>query len=146
MYMASRVAVCTTLGACGGGTTALILHTIHHGIPEMIASLNGILGGLVSVTAGCAYMEPYMALRMKIDDPVDACAVHLACGSWGLLAVGLFASPKYVENSEFAGVFFGGNGAQLGIQLLGASVIFIWASFWTGVAFLTLFHLGWLRV
>merc|ERR1711937_409389 len=92
---------------------------------------NGILGGLVSITAPCAFVKPWEAViigfvgggvyqgtsmlirRLKIDDVVDAVAVHGACGLWGVIALGLFGNPD--EENGGNGVFYGGN--QLGTQL-----------------------------
>jgi Amt family ammonium transporter len=67
-----------------------------------------------------------------VDDVVDASPVHLGCGAWGLIAVGLFASPNYVGGSEFYGVVYGGNPVQLGIQVLGMVVILSWSGVITG--------------
>uniref|UniRef100_A0A061RRM9 Ammonium transporter n=1 Tax=Tetraselmis sp. GSL018 TaxID=582737 RepID=A0A061RRM9_9CHLO len=62
MYEASRVAMATTMSACGGGLAGLVLNLAHTGAPDILQALNGILGGLVAVTAGAPYYEPYVAL------------------------------------------------------------------------------------
>lgn len=112
MVVASLAAVNTTLSAASGGVTVLLVH-IFSGKPANIApGLNGILSGLVAITAGCVAVEPYAAfiigtlsglfyflssnllIRLKIDDPLDASSVHLVSGIWGTIAVGLFATES----------------------------------------------------
>lgn len=62
MYTASRIAVTTTLSAAAGGVVCLVIHTAHGYAPDVQPLLNGILGGLVSITAGCDVVEPYAAV------------------------------------------------------------------------------------
>ena len=69
---------------------------------------------------------------MRVDDVVDASPVHLFCGAWGVIAVGLFASPNYVDGSNYYGVFYGGSPVQLGIQVVGVVAIFLWSGILTG--------------
>merc|ERR1719161_1569662 len=101
---------------------------------DVMAICNGILGGLVSITAGCGSVAPgeslvigfigafvyqgasMLMVKLKIDDPLDAFAVHGACGFWGVLAAGLFG--------EGNGAFYGGD--QLGVQIVAAILIFLW--------------------
>eukprot|EP01063_Lacrimia_lanifica_P034522 TRINITY_DN6402_c0_g1_i1.p1 TRINITY_DN6402_c0_g1~~TRINITY_DN6402_c0_g1_i1.p1 ORF type:complete len:531 (+),score=211.05 TRINITY_DN6402_c0_g1_i1:63-1655(+) len=140
--------------------------------------INGVLAGLVSITAGCALIEPWAAIviamvgavvytgasrlmcKLGIDDPLDAFAVHGACGYWGLIAVGLWATEANVqevypstyvplnanETLEYYGAFYGGDGKQFGIQLLVGLVIACWSFVMTGMAFLGLKFTGNLRV
>jgi ammonium transporter len=121
-------------------------------------ALNGILAGLVAVTASCAVVTPGFALltgvlaagvykgaevlllRLRIDDPLNAFPVHGACGTLGLIAVGLFANPVYVErlyDADTGGVVYG-HGSLLGIQLLAAVVIALWAALFAGVIFMVM--------
>ena len=104
----ARVAVTTTLAPAAGGITTLLIKKALTGQFELGAVCNGILGGLVSITAGCSVVHPYAAIiigmlggfvyvgassllvKLHIDDPLDAFAVHGACGAWGTIAVGLF--------------------------------------------------------
>ena len=110
--------------------------------------INGILAGLVGITAGCAGVNYLGAIiigliagvivvfsvgffdSIKIDDPVGAISVHLVCGIWGTLAVGLFA----VEG----GLFFGGGFAQLGAQILGILSIGLFTVVFTSIVWVVL--------
>jgi Amt family ammonium transporter len=135
------IAVTTNLGAAAGGLAATFVSWGLSGKPDLSMTINGILAGLVSVTAGC-YVFGYGGAfwagliggtlvvfavgffdSIKIDDPVGATSVHLVCGIWGTLAVGLFANPNNatqggVEGS-IAGLFYGGGVGQLGLQIVG---------------------------
>jgi len=102
--------VTTSLAAAAGGFGAMITSTILYKNLDLTMFLNGILGGLVGITAGADLMSPNEAViigflagiiivfgvalvdKLKLDDPVGAVAVHLICGIWGTLAVGIFGS------------------------------------------------------
>ena len=113
--LAARTAVNTTLAAAVGAVMSLFTGAIMNGHKgelafELPLAMNGALGGLVAVTAGCGTIELWGAIvigavagwvymftskalvRFKIDDAVDAIPVHLCNGIWGMLAVGLFSS------------------------------------------------------
>jgi Amt family ammonium transporter len=136
-----RVAANTTLAACAGGLIAVLLVYPRSKKWDLGMSLNGFLGGLVAITAPCYYVTPGWAIVigavagiltplfvdlvewLKIDDPIGAVAVHMGCGIWGTLAVGLFAAGNGDEGSGFAGVnglFSGGGTEQLKAQLIGS--------------------------
>jgi len=119
---------------------------------DLAALNNAMLAGAVGITAGCAFVQGWAALIIgivsyfvykyfsrlvvayKIDDPLEAFSVHGACGLWGVLAVGLFAYPGLTDGTRSStGLLLGGNGRQLGIQLLGAAVVIVWTG---AVAFL----------
>ncbi len=107
--LVSLVLVTTSMAAAAGGLAAALISTVHGGKPDLSMSLNGVLAGLVGITAGADLMNPIEAIIIgaiaglivyfavifidsvvKIDDPVGAISVHLVCGIWGTLAVGLF--------------------------------------------------------
>jgi Amt family ammonium transporter len=108
--LTSLVLVTTSLAAAAGGFGAMILSTILYKNLDLTMFLNGILGGLVGITAGADLMSPNEAVaigfiagiiivlgialidKLKLDDPVGAVTVHLICGIWGTLAVGIFGA------------------------------------------------------
>ncbi|PRW61429.1 ammonium transporter [Chlorella sorokiniana] len=168
MLVAASIAVNTTLAAGAGGLTCLFL-SVFFGAPGDIGPLlNGILAGAVSITAGCAMVTSYAAViigaigafvymgaskllqRLRIDDPVDAAPVHFFCGAWGVLAVGFFATETFTKAAYgYAadwGVFYGGSGRQLGMQLLGLVCIAAWTCALSFLLFWSLRKAGWLRV
>jgi ammonium transporter, Amt family len=140
------VAVTTNIAGAVGGIAATVTSWILSGKPDLSMTINGILAGLVGVTAGC-YVVGYAGAfwiglvagiivvfsvgffdSIKIDDPVGATSVHLVCGVWGTLAVGLFANPNNATQAgtaitKGAGLFYGGGFTQLGIQLVGILTI-----------------------
>lgn len=147
----AHIAVTTNTAAAFGGVAATITAWIVLGKPDLSMVINGILAGLVAVTASCAWINvPSAAIiglvggilvvfavlffdSIKIDDPVGATAVHLANGIWGTLAVGLFAvgsnvpvgsspDPLYATG-PLAGLFFGGGITQLWYQFIGVITV-----------------------
>jgi len=144
IYVAGHAAVITTLGAGAGGVTAFFGNFFATGVYDTNMALNGVLGGLVSITAGPDAFKPYMAVivgslgglvymgssklvkMMKVDDPLDAFAVHGCCGAWGVFATGLFAFET--------GLFYGET------DVMEANVIGILAiAAWTTVTGLAMF-------
>ncbi|MBP2642399.1 MAG: nrgA 3 [Firmicutes bacterium] len=132
----ARIAVNTNLAAAAGGTVAALYTMFKYGKADPSMAINGALGGLVAITAGCAYVDPISAIiiggicgvlivlavaffdSIGADDPVGAIAVHGVCGTFGTLAVGLFA--------ENGGLFYGGGLALLGVQALGVLCVSLW--------------------
>jgi len=159
---AGRVAVNTTLAPCAAGLLVFFLRAIV--IPPRVLDVggfcNGILAGLVAITAGCASVEPYesviigflggliyqgvsMLLRkIKVDDVVDAFAVHGANGLWGILALGFFGSEEMGGN----GAFHGHGASQLGTQVIAGIVIALWTAAFSIAIFLPLRLAGALRL
>ncbi|MFH4968432.1 ammonium transporter [Gaetbulibacter sp. M240] len=108
--LTSLTLVTTCLAAAAGGVVAMITSTILYKNLDLTMFLNGILGGLVGITAGADIMTPESAIiigsvagilivfavsfidKIRLDDPVGAIAVHLVCGIWGTLAVGIFSA------------------------------------------------------
>ena len=138
------IAMTTNLAAAAGGITSMFISWIRFKKPDVGLTLNGVLGGLVAITAGCAVVNYFGALaigvvaglivtfgvtflerRLKIDDPVGAIPVHLMNGIFGTLAVGLLAIPDNFGGSG-AGLFYGGGLDQLGAQAIGVVAIGAW--------------------
>ena len=122
--LTSLTLVTTCLAAAAGGVFSAIVSTILYKNLDLTMFLNGILGGLVGITAGADQMSPTDAIaigaiagviivfavslidKLKLDDPVGAIAVHLLCGIWGTLAVGIFGNLASVDQfiSQLIGV------------------------------------------
>ena len=137
------IAANTCLSACAGGFAAMLVMWVKFGKPDPSMTFNGVLAGLVGITAGCAEVAPGGAIiigllcgvlvvfsvlfidqKLRIDDPVGASSVHGVCGFFGTIMVGLFASPDY---GSCTGLFYGGGVTQLLVQLVGAFSAFLWA-------------------
>ena len=133
-------AVNTLLAGAAGAVSAIYIAMIRTGKADIEMGANGALAGLVGITAGCAYVDPWAAvvigllagiimiagvhlikLVLKVDDPVGAITVHGICGAWGLLAVGIFASG----NNGVEGLI-AGNVEQLLPQIVGLLVAIAW--------------------
>jgi len=133
--------ITTNLAAAAGAVGAMALSFAIWKRFDVFMTLNGVIAGLVAITAGCANMGPGMALIvgliggfvvvgsatllesvLKIDDPVGAIAAHGFTGAWGTLAVGLFAQEEY---GGVNGLFFGGGAGQLGAQFVGVAAAFL---------------------
>lgn len=153
----SHVFLTTNLAACAGGFSSLLLSWVKYGKPSLSLTLNGILAGLVGVTAGCDLVSPLGATiiglicgvvmiysveiidhKLKIDDPVGASSVHGVCGSLGTILTGFLA----VDN----GVLYGGGFGFLGAQIFGVLVVGAWAAFMGWLIFTLLDKLFGLRV
>ncbi|HSK88341.1 MAG TPA: ammonium transporter [Anaerolineales bacterium] len=133
------VAVNTNLAAAAGGLVAMVISWLFvTKKPDLTTTLNGILAGLVAITAPCAYVTPAYSLligaiggvivvygpilleKLKIDDPVSAVPVHLMNGIWGTLAVGIFATENGVTG------LVAGNTGQIVAQLIGVGAVGVW--------------------
>jgi len=159
---AGLVAVNTTLAPCVGGLLVFLIRAtlVAPKCLDVGGFCNGILAGLVAITAGCAFVKPWEALiigfvgglvyqaasmlmvKLKVDDVVDAVAVHGACGLWGIVALGIFGDPD--EGMSGNGVLYGGN--QMGTQLIAALVIILWTASLSILILLPLKLLGMLRL
>lgn len=153
----SSVMVTTNMAAATGGLAALFLTWILYRKPSLSLVCNGILAGLVGITAGCdqvtaggaavigvvcgtamTFSVSFFDKVVRIDDPVGAISVHGVCGILGTLLVGLFSVSD--------GLFYGGGWHMLGIQALGVTCIGAW-SFGCGyLLFLVLDKVKGLRV
>jgi Amt family ammonium transporter len=144
----------TLLAAAAGGIVATAVVWFKTGKPDVAMAGNGVLAGLVGITAACAAVDGWAAVligaiagvivvfsvfgidRLKVDDPVGAVSVHGICGVWGVLAVGLFAR----EDSDFwkQGLLYGGGPDQLISQIIGAVSIVAFTAVATGILFLAI--------
>ncbi len=170
--MAILAGVNTLFGRGGGWHDRHALHVVVLGNakkPDPSMSVNGVLAGLVAVTAPCAFIVPWAAVvigliagilvclativleRLQIDDPVGAVPVHMVNGMWGVISVGLFAAgnPDTAAwngiDKAVTGLFYGGGFGQLGAQLLEAGAIFIFAAGLSWLFFVVLNRFGLLR-
>jgi ammonium transporter, Amt family len=139
------IAANTMIASSAGALAALLYLWTRFRKPDIAIACNGLLGGLVAITAPCAFVTPVAAVligaiagllvvaavltlerRFRIDDPVGAIAVHGACGAWGALALGLFADGYYGDgwNGVAGGVrgLLYGDPGQFVAQLIGVSV------------------------
>ncbi|MDO4830948.1 MAG: ammonium transporter [Clostridia bacterium] len=138
-----QILLTTTIAPAVATITTMLFTWIKNGKPDVSMSLNGSLAGLVAVTAGCADVDAigsaviglvsgiivvlaveFVDIKLKIDDPVGAFAVHGVNGFWGGLAVGLFATGE--GQNGITGLFYGGGLAQLGKQALAILCIIAW--------------------
>ena len=140
----AKVVLKTMLAPAAGGMTCFVFSWLfsHNALIEVEKVLNGILGGLVGITAGCAAVEPlgavaigmgagmvfmaaeWLLLKLQIDDPLNAIPVNGFCGAWGTIALAFLAPVSALP----AGTHLG----QAWIQLIGISSVFAWA-FGTGL-------------
>ena len=153
------VATNTMLASATGAFAAYVYVKVRFGKPDPSWLANGMLAGLVAITAPCAFVDSWAAMligaisgvlvvvaavfidtKLKIDDPVGAVAVHGVNGTWGILALGLFANGRYGEGwngvpGKVTGLLYG-DGGQLGAELIGiaANVLYVaplaMLSFW----------------
>ena len=139
------IAVNTMLASAGGALAGMLFLWHRYHKPDIAMATNGLLGGLVAITAPCAFVTPVAAVmigvvaglivvwsvlelerRFRIDDPVGAISVHGVCGLWGALAVGIFADGTYGDGwNGVAGPVRGllyGDAGQFLAQLIGVTV------------------------
>lgn len=157
----ARVAVTTTLAGAAGGVGAMMISWIWFKKPDASMTMNGILAGLVAITAPCAVVSPGAAVVigliagllvvisvefidkvLKIDDPVGAVSVHMVNGIFGTLAVGIWGNVDGVA----IGVLHGGGFNQLSVQMLGVLAVGVWASISSFLLFLAIKKVFGLRV
>jgi len=132
----------TMLAGVAAAFAALCYVWFRYGKPDLSLIVNGLLGGLVAISASCAFVSPagavvigllagvlccasvfFVEQRLKVDDPVGAVSVHGVCGAWGMIALGLFSDGSYGEGMNnvpgtVRGLFYGGT-SQITAQLIG---------------------------
>lgn len=153
----AHVFLTTNIAACAGGLAVLFLSWVKYTKPSLSLTLNGILAGLVGITAGCdmvsaagacaiglicgvvmLYSVEFIDRVLRIDDPVGASSVHGVCGFLGTVLTGLF--------SVDSGLLYGHGAGFLAAQLFGALVVGAWAAGMGFVIFKTLDKIHGLRV
>jgi Amt family ammonium transporter len=156
------IAVNTMLASASGAFAAYLWMKFRFGTPDVSWLCNGMLAGLVAITAPCAFVTAPVAILigavagvlvinsamfienvLKIDDPVGASSVHGACGAWGILALGLFADGRYGDGwngvpGKVRGLFYG-DGKQFVAECIGIVVCAAWVG---AITFLTLRIIG----
>ena len=167
--VAALCAVTTTLAAASGCVSSMFTDSIIESFQtgetsyDLTMAMNGALGGLVAVTAGCSVVTPWAAIligivggwtylgfskvlvALCIDDAVDAIPVHFANGFWGVLAVGLLAEPGLMKtagyNSDNAGWFYSwGDGSDMNL-LLAQVIALVWIIGWVSITMTPFFVL-----
>lgn len=136
-----HILMTTNTSAIAAVLTATAASWLLLGKPDLGMTINGCLAGLVAITGGCAYISIGNSLligavagvlvvfavlffdRVKVDDPVGATSVHLCCGVFGTLCIGLFAQEGVTTLSTRNGLFYGGGAGLLGTQLLGIAAV-----------------------
>ena len=138
LELSSRVFITTNLAAAAAATVTMILTWVKYGKPDVSMTLNGVLAGLVAITAGCDVVSPagsviigaasafamvygieFVDKVLKVDDPVGAIGVHCINGVLGTILTGAFAVD--------GGLFYGGGFRFFGVQCLGVMVVAIWS-------------------
>lgn len=145
----AHIAVTTNMSAAAGALAATVTAWFFLGYPDLTMILNGAIGGLVAITAPCAWVSTGGAVviglvagflvvlsvigfdRVQIDDPVGALSAHLTNGIWGTLSVGLFAAPAFAGGSGQPplGLFYSGDIRLLMTQLFGVIMVGVFAFF-----------------
>ncbi|MGH9137484.1 MAG: ammonium transporter [Acidimicrobiales bacterium] len=161
-----HIALTTLLAACAGGVAAMATVWLTSRKPDVGMTANGVLAGLVSITAPCAAVEAWAAIVIgavggvlvvfsvyffertaKVDDPVGAISVHGVCGAWGTLSIGLFATrdDAFLGRTD-AGLLYGGGVDQLVTQAIMVVSVFVFVTVTAGLLFLAIKRTVGLRV
>jgi len=146
----SVIAVNTFLAGITGGLAAYYIRFIETGKVDIAATCSGIVGGLVAITAPCAFVESWSAVVIgaaagpivvygsrflenivKLDDPVWAVPCHMFCGLWGVLAVGIFADGTYLGVSGL----IDGNSDQIVSQIISMVAVVAWTATTSAIIF-----------
>ena len=169
VLLAEKVAVGTTLAAAGGGLAAICCCFIKDKHLDLPPLCNGILAGLVAVCSGVAVSEPWACFvigiiggffefgfaiavqKMKIDDPLDAAAVHMGGGMIGMICGGLFGTRINTDaaysTEQPCGAFMPGcGGKQLGVNVLTMIMVAIWSMGMGSIVFGSMRLAGILRI
>lgn len=136
-----QILMTTNTSAIAAVITSTAVAWIFLGKPDLGMTINGCLAGLVGITGSCAYVTVTGSLiigaiagvivvfavmffdRIRIDDPVGATSVHLCCGVFGTICIGLFAKEGVTTLSTRNGLFYGGGAGLLGVELIGVIAV-----------------------
>eukprot|EP01133_Synstelium_polycarpum_P012485 gene12485-14654_t len=165
---ASRVSIVATLSGATGLLTVLAIERLLTGQYDLVKCINGLIVGLVSTTAGCAFIEPWAGIIIgcvggiiyyssswvllnwaRIDDPVDATSVHLFGGAWSVISVAFFAKHGRVRSPDIIlpnGIFYGGGLGLLWIQLVAVVMSAVWSIAISAAFFMVMKYFNWFRV
>lgn len=159
-----HILMTTNTSAIAAVLTSTVTSWITMGKPDLGMTINGCLAGLVAITGGCAYFTIEASIligalagvlvvfavmffdKLKIDDPVGATSVHLGCGVFGTICVGLFAKEGVTTLSTRNGLFYGGGFSLLGTQLIGVVAVGAFVFITTGLVWFVLKKTGGIRV
>jgi Amt family ammonium transporter len=152
------IAVNTMLASAAGAFSSYLFMKVRFGTPELGMMCNGMLAGLVAITAPCAFVTSASAMfigaaagilviysvnfierTLRIDDPSGAISVHGTCGAWGILSLGLLADGRYGDGwngvaGPVRGLFYG-DASQLAASVIGIVVCFAWVASVTFVSY-----------
>ncbi len=154
---AADIMVTTNISAATAAAVVMGITWIRYKKPDVSMTLNGALGGLVGITAGCNVVSPvgaaaigvasafavvfgieFVEKKLKIDDPVGAVGVHGMCGALGTILVGVLATD--------AGLLYGGGTELLVVQLIGVAAVIAWVAVTMTIVFLVIKNTVGLRV
>jgi Amt family ammonium transporter len=137
----ARIAATTNTAAAAAAVSATVVAWLLLKKPDLTMILNGSLAGLVAITAPCAFVSVADSLiiglgagvlvvlsvlffdRIKVDDPVGAISVHLMCGVFGTLMLGLLAQDQFMPNTTGNGLLYGGGWKLFTAQLIGVAAV-----------------------
>jgi Amt family ammonium transporter len=152
------IAVNTMLASAAGAFSSYLFMKVRFGTPDLGMMCNGMLAGLVAITAPCAFVTSASAMfigaaagilviysvnfierTLRIDDPAGAISVHGTCGAWGILSLGLLADGRYGDGwngvaGPVRGLFYG-DAPQLAASVIGIVVCFAWVAAVTFVVY-----------
>jgi len=159
-----HIVLTTNTAAIAAILTCTATSWIFIGKPDLGMTINGCLAGLVGITGSCAFVSVESSLiigaiagiivvfsvlffdRIKVDDPVGATSVHLVCGIFGTICVGLFAQEGVTSLSTVNGLFFGGGLSLLGVEILGIVAVGLFVFISSSVVWLLLKYTTGIRV
>lgn len=169
--VAAHTMVTTTIAAASGSIVTTILGYVHERIISPTNTNNGVLAGLVSITAGCSTCSPVGACiigsigapvyyysnrlleRLSIDDVVGSVPIHGFCGLWGILAASLFATQEYYSQAYYSeradrcsGLFYSGSVVSLAASLQFMGFLVFWVGITTAFVALPMKRFGLLRI